>query len=82
MRIAQPRDTPTGVPAFQLRVEGRSPDDPGLPTDPTNPTTPLECRADRLTGKCDTLAGSDIISEVVFPGVFGTACLDTRSKKQ
>ena len=43
---------------------------------------PARCRTDCLTGKCDTLAGSDIIPEVVLPGVFGTSCLDTRSKKR
>ena len=48
----------------------------------SNPSTPPGCRTDCLTGKCDTLAGSEIIPEVVFPGVFGTSCLDTRSKKR
>ena len=48
----------------------------------SNPSTPPGCRTDYLTGKCDTLAGSNIIPEVVFSGVFGTSCLDTRSKKR
>ena len=48
----------------------------------SDPATPLGCRTDQSGNKCDTLAGSDIIPEVILPGVFGTSCLDTRSKKR
>ena len=35
-----------------------------------------------LSDKCDTRAGSYISLGILFPGVFGTSCLDTRSKKR
>ena len=61
---------------------GVAPKTPGYQWIPLSPTTPLGCRTDCLTGKCDTLAGSYISLGVLFSGVFGTSCLDTRSKKR
>ena len=46
-----------GCPLFSPDVEGRSPEDSGLRWG-SSPATPLGCRTDCLTGKCDTLAGS------------------------
>ncbi len=46
-----------GCPFFSPDVEGRSPEDSGLRWG-SSPATPLGCRTDCLTGKCDTLAGS------------------------
>ena len=34
----------------------------------SNPSTPPGCRTDCLTGKCDTLAGSEIFPRWSFPG--------------
>ena len=46
-----------GCPLFSPDVEGRSPEDSGLRWG-SSPATPLGCRTDCLTGKCDTLAGA------------------------
>ena len=81
-KIAQEvRRTPEGCPFFSPDVEGRSPEDSGLRWG-SIPATPLGCRTDCLTGKCDTLAGSYILKSVFFPGVFATSWLDTRAKKR
>ena len=55
---------------------------PKTPVTNGSPKPPLGCRTDCLTGKCDTLAGSYTLYASSLPGVFGTSCLDTRSKKR
>ena len=67
-----------GCPFFSPDVEGRSPEDSGLRWG-SIPATPLGCRTDCLTGKCDTLAGSCMLKSVFFPGVFATSWLDRRA---
>ena len=61
------RSTPCGCPFFSHVVEGRSPEDPWT--------------RQRKQSR-DTLAGSYTLNAASFPGVFGTSCLDTRSKKR
>ncbi len=59
MRIPRLRGTPAGGARFLDRMSrGVAPKTPGYQWIPLSPTTPLGCRTDCLTGKCDTLAGS------------------------
>ena len=53
-----------GCPLFSPDVEGRSPEDSGLRWG-SIPATPLGCRTDCLTGKCDTLSGSYFFLELL-----------------
>ena len=73
--------TPCGCPLLSHRSRGVAPMTRGSGI-ASDPATPLGCRTDRLTDMCDTLAGSYNLNASSFPGVFGTSCLDTRSKKR
>ena len=75
------RSTPCGCPLLSHRSRGVAPKTRGQ-GNTSNPATPPGCRTYQSGNKCDALAGSYIFTEVFIPGVFGTTCLDTRSKKR